>query len=143
MDADHWRRIQNDSSDTYESGYLANLQFLDDRLAAIVDGILARATRPTTVVIQGDHGSGSRLVWNNAAASDMNERLGILLAVKFAGGHGVRPYPTMTPVNAMRLVLNDALGASLPLLEDRAWFSTWVRPYRFIDVTDQVRTSPR
>jgi hypothetical protein len=48
-------------------------------------------------------------------------------------------YPTVTPVNAMRALLNPVLGTRLPLLDDRAWFSTWPRPYVFDDVTAQVK----
>ena len=142
QDGDHWRAGQDGRGETYEAGYVAQLRFLADQLPRIVHDIFARARRPTAVLIQGDHGSGSRLVWDTAAASDMNERLGILLAVKFSGGNAANPYPTMTPVNAMRLLLNDALGTNMPLLEDRAWFSTWSRPYRFIDATDRVRRHP-
>jgi hypothetical protein len=69
----------------------------------------------------------------------MKERLGILLAIRLPDGNSAGLYPTLTPVNAMRILLDRVLGCQLPPLDDRAWFSTWARPYAFEDVTARAR----
>jgi hypothetical protein len=94
------------------------------------------------MLVEGDHGPGSGLIWNDAAASDMNERMGILLAARFPDPHAASFYPGITSVNAARVFMNNALGTRLPLLEDRAWFSTWAKPYRLVDVTRQAQSAP-
>jgi hypothetical protein len=38
---------------------------------------------------------------------------------------------SVTPLNAMRLVLRQAFGADLPPLEDATYWSSFDRPYRF------------
>jgi hypothetical protein len=48
-------------------------------------------------------------------------------------------YPDITPVNSFRVVLDTFFGARLGLLPDKSYFSTWGEPYRFMDVTDEVR----
>jgi hypothetical protein len=48
-------------------------------------------------------------------------------------------YEEITPVNTFRLIFNAYLGTDLELLEDRSYYSTWAHPYRFVDVTDEVR----
>ena len=36
------------------------------------------------------------------------------------------------------VILNHYFGADLPLLEDTSFFSTWERPYEFMDVSDRI-----
>lgn len=143
FDGDHWRaRAGGHSLQKYVSGYRENARFVGNRVAAIIEQILKSAKRPTAILVHGDHGPGSRLFWENAAASDMKERLGILLALRLPTPAASRLYPTLTPVNAYRLLLNTAVGTDLPLLDDRAWFSTWSRPYQFLDVTARAAAGP-
>jgi hypothetical protein len=47
---------------------------------------------------------------------------------------GAALYPTISPVNGARLVANRYLGIRLPLLPDRAFFSTWEKPYDLIPI---------
>jgi len=139
FDANHWRQSRSGTDPSYEAGYLDNLRFLGNRLVPVIDAILKQTTRPRVVLIDGDHGPGSRLHWENVGASDLQERHGILMAVRFPDGDTSGLYPMITPLNAMRTVLNQVLGVGLPLIEDRAFFSTWSRPSAFEEVTVQVR----
>ena len=72
--------------------------------------------------------------------TDLNERMSILNAYYFPGQKYGALYPGISPVNSFRVVLNTYFGADLELLPDRSYFSTWPEPYKFIDVTDVVRT---
>jgi hypothetical protein len=40
-------------------------------------------------------------------------------------------YPSITPVNSFRVALAARFGASLPLLEDVSYFSTYDRPFEY------------
>ncbi len=77
---------------------------------------------------------------NNVANTDLKERMSILNAYYFPGQKYQGLYGRISPVNSFRVVLNTYFGATLELLPDRSFFSTWTDPYRFIDVTDAVRT---
>ena len=95
--------------------------------------------RPSIIYIQSDHGPGSKLNWDDAAKSDLRERFGILLAARFARGNQARFYQGITPINAMRVVLNDALDLAWRLEADRSYFSSWRNPSEFLEVTATLR----
>jgi hypothetical protein len=92
-------------------------------------------------VMHGDHGPGSMLRQNDAESTNMHERMSIFAAYAFPGD-GPAPYPTITPINAARLLATRYLGADLPLLKDESYFATAKRPYDFFRVTERV-TSER
>jgi hypothetical protein len=123
----------------YRRGYRGQVQYLTHRLTTIVDALLSRPGPQPVIVIHGDHGPGLGLNWESAEQTDMAERTGIFAAYYFPNATTL-PYPTITPVNAARLLANAYLGTSLPRLEDRTYFSTWGRPYDFIEIdTEHTR----
>jgi hypothetical protein len=63
----------------------------------------------------------------------------ILNAYYLPGGKSAGLYPTISPVNSFRYVLNHYFGTKFPLLPDTCYYSTYQRPYRFEDVTARVR----
>ena len=48
-------------------------------------------------------------------------------------------YNNITPVNTFRLVFNKYLNTSFDLLDDHVFYSSYQRPYDFMNVTDMVR----
>jgi hypothetical protein len=141
-DGDAWKHIASvlETDETYQFGYSKAVRYLDTRMTALVRRIVERADgRQTILYIQGDHGPGSLLGWENPDDAAYRERLSILLAARFVGATGQTIYSTITPVNAMRMVLNRALGTQLTLLGDYSYFSRWSRPAEFIDVTHIVK----
>lgn len=141
-DGSQWWRRARLYGERYEPAYRDQLEYVNRRTAAVVEGILASSRRPPIILIQGDHGPGGRLDWESKEKSDIRERLAILLAVYLPTRSGPPLSDSITPVNVWRTILNQALGASLPLLPDRSYFSTWSRPYDFIDVTEELRRPP-
>jgi len=140
-DGFEWRAAATNTPESYEAGYVEALTFANARLKRIVEHVIAREPtrgRRSVIYLQGDHGPGSRLHRDDARTTDLRERHGILLAAR-APGMTDAIYPTITPVNALRAVLNAALGSRLEPLDDRAYFSTWEEPYTFIDVTERVQ----
>ncbi len=96
------------------TGYPDAVNFIDKKILAVVDQIIAGSRTPPVIVIQGDHGS---FRYNTPA-----QRMSILNAYYLPGG---RPsvYPAITPVNTFRIIFDTYLGQSLPLLKDQSWFS--------------------
>jgi hypothetical protein len=64
----------------------------------------------------------------------MIERMGILSACHIPGVRADALRPDLSPVNTLRLLFNARYGADLPLLPDRALFSSYARPYDFREV---------
>ena len=111
---------------------------------AVVDIVRNVINRPdgrrTIFYIEGDHGPGSRLDWEDPSKTDARERLAILMAARFPNPSPESKLPAwITPVNSFRRMLNEALGTRLPLLEDHSYFSRWNDPLGLIEVTDRVR----
>ena len=121
----------------YETGYVSEIRFLNRRLIEVIDTILAQSERPPIILIQGDHGPGNYFNLKEPNNICMKERYSILNAYYFPDGNYEVLYPSITPVNSFRVVLNQYFGAELELLEDRNYYSTWSAPYVYNDVTDQ------
>jgi hypothetical protein len=117
----------------YVEGYREQVQFVVRRLRQTIETIL-RSPGPTPVIVMhGDHGPGSMLVWDDPGATNMHERMEIFAAYRFPDAK-VALYPTMSPVNGARALASEYLDTPLPFLPEKTAFSTWTRPYDFIPV---------
>ena len=137
-DEEHFPPVIHDV-DAYRAAYIRQLKGVNVHLLEAVRRIIAATDDPCIIIIQGDHGPGAETRWEEPENTNMPERMGIINAYLLPEEAGEHLYPEITPVNSFRLVLNHVLGTDLELLEDRAYFSRWSRPYDFIDVTDRVR----
>jgi hypothetical protein len=124
----------------FAQAYRGQAAFITERIDETIKQILARSPEPPIIILQSDHGSELKLDANNIANTDLRERMTILNAYYFPGKKYQSLYNRISPVNSFRVLLNEYFGATLPLLPDRSFFSTWTDPYRFIDVTQAVRT---
>jgi hypothetical protein len=121
----------------YLRGYRDQAAYIARRVAEFVEAVSAQPGSRPVVVLHGDHGPGSMLRQNDAAATNVHERMSIFAAYAFPGD-GPQPYPTITPINAARLMATRYLGAYLPPLPDESYFGPAKRPYDFVRVTDRV-----
>ncbi len=120
----------------YIKGYTEKLLYTTDKLTGLIDAILDQSATPPIIIIQADHGPGSRLNWESADESCLWERTSILNAY-YLPCSSPQLYPAITPVNSFRVVFNACFGASLALLPDRVYYWPWSRPYDFVDVTEK------
>jgi hypothetical protein len=97
-------------------GYVEQTKYLNGRLLQMVDEILAAATRPVVIVLQGDH--GPRLLLKPGEGCDPN-RLKILNAYLFPDRQYQKLSDSISPVNTFRVILSQYLGYDIPLLPDR------------------------
>lgn len=125
----------------YIKEYREQLQYVNLRIIKILDHIKATSTRPLMIVLQGDHGPGSTLNWDQIEKTYFLERLGILNAFHFPDGHTNGVYDTISPVNTFRLILNKLFATSLPILEDVSFMSNWLNPYLFVRDTHGTATA--
>ncbi|MEA2012674.1 MAG: hypothetical protein U9O87_06270 [Verrucomicrobiota bacterium] len=123
----------------YHKHYRDQIIFLNNRMKRVINGILDKSRRPPVMLILGDHGPRSRLVWESAEMTDVKECLTMLNAYYLPEGGAKLLYPGISPVNSFRVVFNHYFGANLELLPDRSYFSTAKYLYKFYDVTDRIR----
>ena len=123
---------------SYRDGEDGQIAYLDKQLISTVDAIQTAATTKPVIVIQGDHGSKSRLDQNDLSKTDVTEAFPNLEALYVPDAIRAKLYPTITPVNEFRLILGELFGLNMPLLPDRSWYSPFAHPLEFTDVTATV-----
>ena len=125
-----WKRL-------WRRRYVDQLIYLNHRLRGVIDDILHNADRPTAIILQADHGPRSRFNRDGRGGPDIRECTSILYACYLCARKKTGLYNTMTPVNGLRIVLNECVGTSFPRLEDRSYYSSLRYPLKFVDVTEQ------
>ncbi|MBN2548628.1 MAG: hypothetical protein JXB15_05705 [Anaerolineales bacterium] len=128
------------TTEEYIAGYRGQLAYLNQRLEQIVAHLLSISSREPVIILQGDHGPGALLNWDDVNKTCLKERMSIFNAYYLPGEGEKHLYPAITPVNSFRIILNTYFNAGLSLLEDRSYFSLWETPYQLIDVSDSVDT---
>lgn len=107
---------------TFAQAHTDEIIYINRRILEIVQEILAVSATPPVIILQADHGNDRALP---------EARMAILNAYYLPGGANGRLYPTITPVNTFRIVLNTYFGAQLELLPDLSAFSRYEDPYNF------------
>jgi hypothetical protein len=97
-------------------GYPNQVQYIDSRMPKIVQEIISRSKTPPVIIIQGDHGFYE--------TGGVQKRMPILNAYYLPGTDSNKLlYPTITPVNTFRVVLNTYFNGKFDLLPDRNYYS--------------------
>jgi hypothetical protein len=126
--------------------FVAQVAYLDGRIRALADSLTAAypPENPPVIVIQGDEGpypartQPREFEWSQASNEEFSEKMRILNAI-YAPGCEDRLYPSLTPVNTFRILLNCYFGTRLEPLPDRSYsYRNLSRLYDFIDVTERV-----
>ncbi len=103
-----------EDQDEYYKGYKDTLVFSDKKMREIVDTLLEKSKNPPVIILQGDHGA------ERAGESKFYE---ILNAYYLPGNASSNLYPTISPVNSFRIVLNQYFGQHFDLLPDQSYSS--------------------
>jgi hypothetical protein len=130
-DGSHWFGINESDRDSYRALYSAQFTHVMNRLAQAVDGILANSPRPPVIVIQGDHGPGSGVVWEDPLYTDHQERSGIYNAWYLPPDLDIPLAEDECSVNTFTLLFNGIFDSQLEPRQCRHWFAKMSRPYRF------------
>jgi hypothetical protein len=142
----------------YVEKYRAQLQFVNAKAKTAIERILAASPRPPVIILQADHGPGSVLNWDDPGPEDLAERFAILNAYLIPGAadsstanrqspiHASAPAhssivtrqspipDSVSPVNSFRLLFDQLFATGYGRLNDKNWFSTIAKPWRFYDV---------
>jgi len=105
---------------TYEevaAAYLDQVKFVNKEILTVIDTLIQNSDVPPVILVQSDHGPLPDLTENPA------DRLPILNAYYLPGvAMDKILYPSISPVNSFRVVLNSYFEQNLPLLEDLSYF---------------------
>lgn len=121
-----------------DAAYAGQVEYLNQRIEALVDDILQNSPEPPIIVIQGDHGWASHQV-EPLSAEFVQARFPILNAFYVPEAVRARLYPAISPVNTFRVVLSGLFEVELPTLPDRSYLSWYDAPYQLRDVTSELR----
>jgi hypothetical protein len=115
----YWYEVEPEN---YIEYYGYQLDYLNRAILNTVDEILARTQKPAVIVLQADHGDEKYLKWEAPTPQGVDVRSGIFNAIYYSDGATGALYPSLTPVNTFRLILNHWFGTRYPLLPDRVYF---------------------
>ncbi len=101
------------SQDNYYKGYTQQTAFISKEMEKAASTLISESKTPPVIIIQGDHGP-----W----LQEGNDQFKILNAY-YLPGHNDKLYPTISPVNTFRMVLDTYLGGDYPLLKDTSYYS--------------------
>ena len=133
--------IEEYDPEEYIARYKDQLLSLDTLLSTAIERILENSERPPIIILQGDHGPGAHMSYSKPLTSNMRERMSILNAYLVPAEVTRRLYPSISPVNSFRVLLDVLLGESRPLLPDESYFTLDdSRLYNMINVTDRARS---
>jgi hypothetical protein len=113
-----WLEINADTAlyDEIRDAYLNQVEYISGEILQIVDAIQAESD--AVIIIQGDHGPPPDLT------NDPAVKMPILNAYYLPGADAAQAlYPSISPVNSFRVVLNRYFEADLPLLDDLSYFA--------------------
>lgn len=133
-DGDHWLMERHGDRQQYVREYRDQALYIVEQLAATVEAIIRNARRPLVIVVQGDHGPGSELRWDNLRLTNKIERHAIFNAWFSSSPKPSVPPAGMSAVNTFRFLFNEHFSTQVPLLADRAWYSRWISPYSFSEL---------
>jgi hypothetical protein len=102
-----------------EQAYIDQVQFVSKEILKVVDALITKSKVQPVIIIQGDHGPSSDLT------NDGAERMPILNAYYLPGVQMDEVlYPSISPVNSFRIILNTYFDQNLPVLEDRSYYAS-------------------
>jgi len=110
----------NDGASVEErtKAYTDQVLFINREILKVVDEILSNSSVPPVIIIQGDHGPLPDIAFSG------DEKMPILNAYYLPGEEASQKlYPTITPVNTFRIVLDSYFDQNLPLLEDVSYYA--------------------
>ncbi len=140
----------------YKRQFRDQLHWVNNQLREAIVGVLAAAETTPIIIVHGDHGPGAFFSHDSWEVSYLHDRMSVLSAFLLppvkedATGQAqhsrsdmgdpvlVAPYSAMSHVNSYRLVLNRYFGTRFTPLPDRSFYATVRRPYRFVDVQDEL-----
>ncbi len=135
---------------SYEIGYTDQVRCISRKLEETVSAILSKSKKPPVILIHSDEGApyfADALHppdnWKDAPKDLLRKKFPVMAAYYLPDvSDEYTLYPSITPVNAFRVILNKYFQTSLPILEDRNFINLDMEHrYEYREVTDIVQAA--
>jgi len=111
----------------YARRYRDQARYVDGLVVRSVREILRNSSKPPIIIVMGDHGP------YGFTPDVRRARFAILNAYHLPHGGQRLLYPSISPVNSLRVVLNYYFGAKFPILPDQSFRADWDDPCSFAE----------
>lgn len=101
------------------NGYQDNIRFINNQMIPLLEEIIQKSEIPPVIVLQADHGN------------QVEDMYAIFNAYYLPDGGADQLYPSITPVNSFRLILDGYFNTDLGLLKDVTYTWVWEDVYDF------------
>lgn len=115
----YWYEVEPEN---YIEYYTYQLDYINQAVLNTIDNIIAKSEKPIVIILQSDHGDARYFDWGAPTAQGVDVNSAIFNAIYFSDRSYHTLYPTMTPVNTFRVILNHWFGTQYPLLSDKVFF---------------------
>lgn len=112
-----------DLNQSLESLYIGQLQYINKLILEWVDGVIA-SNPEAVIVLMSDEGMkfADSAYGNIKASKTLTKEEGIEIhSANLMAVRNLDIYPTITPINVMRIMSNECLGTNLEMLEDKSF----------------------
>ncbi|HMR99659.1 MAG TPA: sulfatase-like hydrolase/transferase [Anaerolineales bacterium] len=110
--------VNTASQEEIADAYVNQIVYINREILQVIDALQANSAIPPVIIVQGDHGPPPDLT------NDPAVRMPILNTYYLPGTESAEAlYPTISPVNSFRVVLNRYFESDLPLLADESYFA--------------------
>lgn len=143
------RRVADDRNKSEDEKYIEQLQCVNKKIQKAIEAILRQSKKPPIIVLQSDEGpfkidemkrDGEEIDWTKISDAAIRRHMTILNAYYLPDFDNNKLYPSITPVNTFRLILNHYFGADFKLLPDKSYIIPNLnRPYKYLDITNKVK----
>jgi len=126
--------------------YIDEMIYTNKKIIELIDSIKSNSPVPPVIIIQADHGPyiheirKGKLTWAFKKEENIFMRSSILNAYLIPEKCRHELYPSISPVNTFRIVLNCLFNTSYELLPDKTYECPHNKPYSLTDVTEMVST---
>ncbi len=122
--------------------YIKTIDSLNKKVIATLNSILNQSKEKPIIIVQSDHGTSfgfNEADWANPTDKVLKDRMRNFSAIYFPDIDLADSLMTISPVNNFRLLLNNYFDEKLPILKDTSYFSNYIAPYKFKNVTEIVK----
>ena len=138
-----------EKSKPWRENYRNAITCTNQLLKETIDDIIKNSVNPPIIILQSDEGTypdrfrGTNidLGYTDATADELKEKFGILNAYYLPDRNPDQLlYPSITPVNSFRVILNSYFGEDLPLIKDASYSPIHKKyPYNLFEVTTLLK----
>ncbi len=130
-------KANNIESFANKEAYTNQLKFINKKAKELVEKLTAEKDELPIIIIQADHGSAATGGMEEYNPALIQERMRPFVATYLPGKNNFIP-DSLTPVNIFRLIFNNYFNTKHQILDNKVYFSTYGKPYKFVDVTETV-----